>query len=259
MIITPQKRILFLLLLLSYLLFSYYIFNGWWYSSIGTLLILLFSYLLWKKEYLTSTGLKLRLKNVIVSVVLAFLVIIAALALMKTIAARHNILILFTNGRNYFHDIFYTLNEEIVLGSIILFWLTRRKNIKPLYASAGLAVVFALVHYIAYRWVFLEKGIVSIEALAALFFIGLVRNNLILITGHVGYSWALHFGWMAVMFGSYHVSTETSVAVPDYMKFNIYLGSAEVLIISFVLAGIGLFFMLRHGSRGQYKGHQITS
>lgn len=246
MIITPQKRILLLFLLLSYLLFSYYVFNGWWYSSIGTLLILLFSHLLWKKEYLTNTGLKLRLKNVIVSFVLALVVIIAALALMKTIAASHNILILFTNWRNYFHDIFYTLNEEIVLGSMILFWLTRKKNIKPLYASACLAVFFAIVHYIAYRWVFLEKGIISMETLASLFFIGLVRNNLILITGHVGYSWALHFGWMAVMFGSDHIYTETGVAVSDYVKFNIYLGSAEMLIISLVLAGISLFLMLRH-------------
>ena len=252
MIITPKKRIFFLLLLLSYLLFSYNIFNGWWYSLIGTMLILLFSYLLWKREYLASTGLKLRLSNVIVSIVLALVVIIAALALMKAIAAKHNILILFTNGRNYFHDIFYTLNEEIVLGAIILFWITRRKNMKPLFASAGLAVFFALVHYIAYRWIFLEKGIIGIEALTTLFFIGLVRNNLILITGHVGYSWALHFGWMAVMFGSYHVYRETSDAVSDYIKFNIYLGSAEMLIISFVLAGISLFFMQKHHATGQH-------
>ena len=251
MIITPVKRIYFLLLLLSYLLFSYYIFDGWWYSSIGTLLILFFSKLLWKREYLTNTGLKLQLKNVIVSFVLAFLVIVAALALMKAIAAKHDIMILFTNWHYYFHDIFYTLNEEIALGSIILFWLTRKKNIKPLYTSAGLAVFFAMIHYIAYRWIFLEKGIVSIEALGTLFFIGLVRNNLILITGHVGYSWALHFGWMAVMFGSYHVYTETSVEVSDYMKFNIYLGSAELLIISIVLAGISLFFMARHQGTGQ--------
>jgi hypothetical protein len=252
MIITPRKRIFFLLLLLSYLLFSYNAFHGWWYSSLGNLLILFFSYLIWKSEFLLTTGLKLRVKTVIISIVLAAVVIVAALLIMKFIAAKRNIIILFTNWSNYFHDIFYTLNEEIILGAIILFWLTRRKKIKPLYASAGLAVFFVLVHYIAYRWIFIDKGIIGIEALSTLFLIGLIRNNLIIITGHIGYSWALHFGWMAVMFGSYHVYTETNLPVSEYMKFNIYLGSAEMLIISFILAGVSLFFLIRHPGTHQH-------
>ena len=54
--ITQQKR-WGELLLLSYLLFSYYTFGGWWNSSIGTILIIIFSSRIWPNDYLKVTGL----------------------------------------------------------------------------------------------------------------------------------------------------------------------------------------------------------
>ena len=239
-----MRRIWFLSLIASYLLLSYYALGGWWNSSAGTLLIILFSYLVWHKDYTANTGLKTGLKTVILSIALAAIVIFCSFMVMKHIAAGYNVTIQATTWKNYYHDIFYTLNEEIVLGAIILFWLTRRKKIRPLWASTGLALVFALIHFVFYKWIFLERGIIGVSALGTLFLIGFLRNSLILVTGHIGYSWALHFGWMAVMFGSNHLNRETGIALEDYEKFNVYLGSPIMVMITAVLAASALAYLI---------------
>jgi CHASE2 domain-containing sensor protein len=59
-----KRIILFSLLGLSYGFFSYYFFGGWWNSSVGSLLIVLFSYLIWHKDFLKHTGLQLGLKTI---------------------------------------------------------------------------------------------------------------------------------------------------------------------------------------------------
>ena len=242
----PSLSILwFNLLLLSYLLFSYYVFGGWWNSCVGTILIIMFSYLTWRKDFIKITGLKIDFKGILASLILAALITIFALLIMKYIAEKRMIKIQFSVWKNYYHDIFYILNEEIVLGAILLFKLINNLKMRPIAASVGLAVVFSLIHYVFYRWIFLDRGIMQISTLVTLFLIGFVRNNLILVSGHIGYSWALHFGWMAIMFGSFHYSIEKQQAVSEIEKFNTYLGSNEMLIISTILAVISLIYWIK--------------
>jgi len=143
--------------------------------------------------------------------------------------------------RYYYHDAFYTLNEEIVIGALILYFLIGKIKITPILSSIGLALFFSLIHFVFYKWLFTDKGIIHITALISLFLIGLARNNLILINGHIGYSWALHFGWIAIMFGSIHLNDNTHEAISELDRFNIYLGSKEILVISILLALISLF------------------
>ncbi len=183
-----NKKILFLLLVLSYLLFSYYYFGGWWNSSIGTLLILFFSYLIRKKDFLRYAGLRQDLKTIGKSVLLAGIIIISAFLIMNYIAERHNVQIKFTNWRDYYHDVFYILNEEIVLGAILLNELVNKVKIKPLIAAIAVAVFFSLSHYVFYMWIFNDRGFIGFTTLITLFFVGFVRNILILKTGHIGYS-----------------------------------------------------------------------
>jgi len=249
-----KRRILFLLLLLSYLLFSYYAVGGWWNSSVGTALILFFSYLLWNNDFLQQTGLQLNFKTIIRSLILAMFITFNSYMVMRHIAGRYNTVIMFSEWRNYYHDIFYTLNEEIVLGAMLLFILTRRWKIRPFTASILLAVVFALIHYVFYRWIFLDRGIIEISTLTTLFFVGFVRNSLIVLTGHIGYSWALHFGWMAVMLGSAHIDLVNEKILGELVKFNTYLGSAEMVITSIIIAGICLVFWIKNKMRIEVSG-----
>jgi len=233
------------LLILSHVLLSYYFLRGWWVSSLGSILILLFSYLIWKNDFLKVIGLTIDFKIGIKSIILAGLVTICSLLLMKYIAHKQNIMIQCRNWRDYYHDIFYILNEEIVLGAIILYFLVNERKLKPIIASAGLAVVFSLIHFIFYKWIFNDKGIIEITTLITLFLIGFIRNNLILHTGHIGYSWALHFGWMVIMFGSFHIYSDSMNPLPEPDRFNIYLGSIEMLTLSLVLALGSLIYMKR--------------
>lgn len=245
MISLLKRKILFALLILSYLLFSYYYFGRWWNSSVGSVLILFFSYLIWKKDFLKQVGLQLDFKTVVKSLLLAGLITICAFLIMKYIAGRNDIQIRFTSWRDYYHDIFYILNEEIVLGAILLFYLINKRKIRPVTASIGLAVLFALIHFVFYKWIFDSRGLIGISTLTTLFLVGFVRNSLIFQTGHIGYSWALHFGWMAVMFGSIHVDMDTGNSLTELRRFNLYLGSGEMLAISIIVAGLSILYWIK--------------
>jgi hypothetical protein len=163
---------------------------------------------------------------------------------MKNIAEKNNITIHISKWIDYYHDAFYILNEEIVIGALILFYLTEKRRIKPIFASVGLAILFSVIHFVFYRWIFTDKGIIQITALMTLFFIGCLRNNLIILTGHIGYSWALHFGWMVIMFGCIHLQNDTRMTISEPDRFNTYLGSLEMLFISIVLAAISFIYWL---------------
>ncbi len=231
-----------MLLFLSYLMMSYYYFGGWWNSSVGTLLIIGFSYLIWGKEFLRIIGLHIDSKTFLKTIILTAIILCGATFLMKIIAERHHFVIRFSNWQNYYHDIFYIINEEIVLGAIVLSTMINRFKIKPIISSILLAVIFSTIHFIFYKWIFLERGTISVITLINLFLIGIVRNNLIIRTGHIGYSWALHFGWMAIMFGSSHINTiDSNIRLSEPEKFNLYLGSVEMLIVCLILVTISLF------------------
>jgi hypothetical protein len=240
-----QIRIYAAMLFMSYLLFSYYVLGGWWNSSVGTLLILGFSFLIKKNKFPEFTGIKLSPKNLIISLCLAAFLVFLFHYILKSIAKQNNAGLIFTNWKNYYHDFFYTLNEEIVLGAIAINICFNKFKLKPITISLVLALLFSIIHYIFYRWIFLEKGILLIPTLLTLFFIGILRNNLIIITKHIGFSWALHFSWMAIMFGSYHFYRSTNIALTEYQRFNLYLGSKPLIFTTLILALLSSLYLLR--------------
>ncbi len=247
-----RNRVLTVLLLSSYLVFTYYVFKGWWYSSIGTVVILFFSYLIWGNRFLVVTGLRLKGKNILITFILAVIIIFFSVIIIKYIGSKYGVTVSYTDFGNYYHDVFYILNEEIILGGIAIYILLNKYNLSPLVASAALALAFSLIHFVFYRWIFLETGIIKVESLTVLFLVGFVRNNLIIIFRHIGYSWALHFGWMVVMFGSAPYRVDTGMGLTEPEKFNMFLGSHEMLIISGILGIISLIYMIR-----KYNPHFI--
>jgi len=236
--------LLFTLLILIYVLFSYSFLGDWLFSSIGSILIILLSYLIWGKSFLKQIGLQLNLLAIAKSIMLAVIIAACSLLIMKHIGSKYNVRIEYYNWRDYYHVLFYVLNEEIVLGAILLFALVYKWKIRPLVASLCLAVVFSLIHYIFYKWIASESGILGISTLITLFLVGFVRNSLIIQSGHIGYSWALHFGWIAIMFGSGHTYMDSHMYFSEPDRFNLYLGSIEMLIISIILAGFFLAYWI---------------
>ena len=245
MIVRLKIPLLFSLIFLVYVLFSYFFFNGWWNSSIGSILIIFLSYLIWKKGFLKQIGLQLNLQTITKSIILAIIIAACSLLIMKNIGNKNDIQIEYFNWRDYYHDIFYILNEEIVIGAILLFALINKWKIRPVIASLCLAIFFSLIHYSFYKWIAADRGVLGILTLITLFLAGFVRNSLFIQTGHIGYSWALHFGWIAIMFGSSHSNLTTNMYVAEPERFNLYLGSVEMLIISVILAGFFLAYWIK--------------
>jgi hypothetical protein len=74
--------------------------------------------------------------------------------------------------------------------------------------------------------------------------VGVLRNNLIMYCRHIGYVWAIHFGWIAVMLGSIHRHGQTGQHLSELERFNLYLGSPTMLAISTVLALLSLYLLV---------------
>jgi len=252
MILRLRIPLLFTLLILIYVLFSYSFLGDWQYSSIGTILIIFLSFLIWGNGFLEKVGLQLNLETLVKSIILVVIIAGCSFLIMKYIGNKNDIRIEYYNWRDYYHVMFYVLNEEIVLGAILLFTLVYKWKVRPIVASICLAVGFALIHYVFYRWVFTDRGVLGISTLMTLFLVGIVRNGLILYTGHIGYSWALHFGWIAIMFGSRHTNINKNMYLSELESFNTYLGSTEMLVLSIIIAGIFLAYWLR-----KYNPHQV--
>ncbi len=247
-----ERIILFSLLGISYGAFSYWYFGGWWNSSLGSILIIFLSYVIWKNAFIEQIGLQLNFTTIIKSVILAVAVILGAYLVMRYISGRHHVVIHYTRWQDYYHDIFYILNEEIMLGAIPLFALIRKKKMKPITASITLALMFSLIHFVLYKWVMHERGSIQVITLVNLFLIGFVRNSLIVLTGHIGYSWALHFGWMVVMFGSLHTNSITYENIIEPDRFNLYLGSVEMLIISLIITTASIAYWIKTRFKERY-------
>ena len=158
-------------------------------------------------------------------------------------AGNHDISIRPHSWRSGFHIAFYVLNEEIVLGAVILFLMVKRLNLKAVSATIYLALFFALMHFVFYRWVFDDRGILEVSTLISLFMIGIFRNTLILYFDQIAYSWAFHFAWMLVMFGFDHTGGTHGESLAEFSRFNLYLGTWQMIIISSFLASAGILFL----------------
>jgi hypothetical protein len=240
---------LFASIFIVHVLFSY---NWWWQSSVGTLLILALSWALWQQNFLERVGISfLSSKRLLfVTAILLALVALASCYLCLSIAQELQVEIFWSSWHSYFHGAFYTLNEEIVLGAILVLTATKIIPLPLPWISLLLAVIFALIHLAFYQWIFLDRGTLQISTLITLLMIGFLRNNLIMYCRHIGYVWAIHFGWIAVMLDSVHRYGKTGQHLSELEQFNLYLGSPTMLTISTLLALLSLFLLL-----GQDRHH----
>ncbi|MFP4060156.1 MAG: type II CAAX prenyl endopeptidase Rce1 family protein [Bacteroidota bacterium] len=242
-----QKILLFILVLSVYLLFSYNYFQGWWYSAIGTSGILILAWLIWKKNFLIKTGLKINIRDVGITIVLTALILYLGYKLVNAIGEPLDLKPNCQNWRGIAHIFFYTLNEEIVLGAMLLFYLRNKfPNLGDVIISAVVAFLFAMGHFVFYQFVFIpNQGILLHTTMLTLFFTGMIRNALILKYNHVGFSWAIHFGWMAVFFGCYPVNTTTGEHLKESELFNIFLGSPVMVSFSGIIMFGAVYLLLK--------------
>lgn len=240
-VITKLSTILLIIsIIFVHLLFSYNYFNGWWYSFLGTNIIILLSYFAWKREFLTITGLNLSLRTLLFSILIMGLVILTSALIISFSKGSEGLLFNTGNWKSYFHQVFYIVNEEIIMGSLPIYFLIKKLNMNKWLVATGIALLFSILHFAFYLWVFDQRGLLKLTTLVTLFLVGFFRNTLIIRNGHIGYSWAFHFGWMSVMFGSFpQYSDGTPLREPE--SFNLFLGSWSMMIIAMILV-LGMSF-----------------
>jgi hypothetical protein len=229
----------------SYLGLNYVVSLGRWLSFTGTILIIFFSYLAWPNNFKQLLGIPNKLKQYCIIMALLLIIYFSIYYLIEFICLQQNISFQRMSSIGLNHIFFYTLNEEFVLGALLLFSLKNKfTKINPVYISILAAAVFSLPHYIMYRWIFETYAVLSIITLLSLFFIGVLRNNLILKTRHIGYSWALHYCWINIMLGFYFYYNSTHYVLSEVDRFNIFIGNGVTFTIALIFAFISTIWLL---------------
>lgn len=234
-----------LCVIVSYLSLNYAVSRGRWLSMIGTGLIVLFSYLSWPNRFKQLLGIPVKVKQYF-AIIISLPVIFALIYwLISYISSLNNIGIISRNIFRLDHIFFYTLNEELILGALLLFSLKNKFNkLNPLFISIGIAFIFSAAHYIMYRWIFEVHTAIDLLTLASLLLIGVLRNNLILKTGHIGYSWALHLCWINIMLGFSFYYKADNYFVSEIETFYIFIGNRLTFAIAFTLASLSAIWLL---------------
>ena len=245
------KTILIISLLLSYLIFTYAL---WWMSLLGTALIFLFARLFWSKNSVEKVGFKISKKEIIISLLIFVVVVLSAYWIINRITIENNILFIpfFHENlwyRNVFKTIGQTINEEIVLGALLLGYVRFIfKKVNPVVISIGVALIFCLFHFLFFYFritSYTNFGTLSILCLFSIFFVGIIRNNCILSTGHIGYAWAIHFGWNLIFMDSSFYINNRLINEPNL--FNYVLGNNIVAAgtLLLMLLSFGLYFIYK--------------
>lgn len=232
-----KKLNLVSLIVLAHLTFSYYYFPWFYSSAIGTIAILLLAWLTWKKEFIYWVGIQIKTTEILY-VFIAFIVFLfGSYFLVKVVDQQQNIQFFPGNYKNFSHTLFYTLNEEIILGALFLKGIRHYfKKLPDWQISVGVAIIFSIIHFVFFKWIFNNSGNLGTFTLLSLVAVGIARNNLILRTGHIGYSWALHFGWIYIMLGSLHYNPISQQYLTDLERFEFYLGDFRILGVCIALA-----------------------
>ncbi|MBN2353107.1 MAG: CPBP family intramembrane metalloprotease [Spirochaetales bacterium] len=238
--------VLVLLLLAGYVFFTYSSAGGVMLGALGTIFIVICASLAWPERYKEYLGLIDLRKAWLASLALILLTGGIAFVLIRAIAAARGIGFgLDTAGLlpALSQIPFQTLNEELVLGALLLLSLRRRFRRPPsLLLSFAAALAFSLLHLAFYAAVAGEnRGPLTPVTLASLFLAGLIRNNFILYQRSVWAAWAVHIGWNAVFLGPFVLD-----AMNEPTRFNIFLGSYLTLaFFAALLAASSLFLFLR--------------
>ena len=137
------------------------------------------------------------------------------------------------------------LNEEVVLGALLLFGLERHVPHRVLLAIV-VSAVFAGLHFLLYRVGGMQHTLLP-ATLVTLFAVGVLRSGWILQARHIGYAWALHAGWNLVMFSGRWQESETERTLTEPEVFDALLGSRPLTLLSVIAAGMLLLVMSRSG------------
>jgi hypothetical protein len=89
------------------------------------------------------------------------------------------------------------------------------------------------MHQALYYWSPVQPGILlSIQTILTLFFVGILRNALILKTRKIAYSWAIHLSFNMIFFSGFYINNTTEEFASEPERFNIVFGNLTMVLIT---------------------------
>lgn len=146
---------------------------------------------------------------------------------------------------NYLYYLPETLNEEMLIGALLLFELERKfiKLNKSIIAIA-VAIVFSLMHQGLYRWSPVQTGeLLTFTTILTLFFVGVLRNALILKTRKITFSWAIHLSFNIIFFSGFFIDKQSQLVISEPEKFNLVFGNLSMLLLTALLAFLSVIWL----------------
>jgi hypothetical protein len=146
---------------------------------------------------------------------------------------------------DYLYYIPETFNEEIFIGALLLMGLERNfKRLDKNVIAVGVALIFSLMHQALYIWSPVQTGILlSIQTILTLFFVGILRNVLILQTRKIAYSWAIHLSFNMIFFSGFYINNTTEKFASEPDRFNIVFGNLSMVLITGLIAASSLIWL----------------
>ena len=134
------------------------------------------------------------------------------------------------------------------------------RNFKTLDKNAiaiSVALIFSLMHQALYKWSPVQPGLVlTTQTILTLFFVGILRNALILKTRKIAYSWAIHLSFNMIFFSGFYINNSTEKFASEPERFNIVFGNLTMVMITGLLAIISLIWL--NMNKLNNKGQKTT-
>ena len=221
--------------------------DHWWAFIPATVAIVAALRLLLGREWLDYAGLKLPPVHALLAVVAFVLIATGSNMLLRHVYEAGGLRADAPVIEDQIGFLFQAFNEEILFRALLIGLLIQWIPSAPV-VSLGAAFLFAAAHFLLYRFGTLHM-VLSLTALATLFFAGVAMNNLYLAFRHIGFSWALHAGWNVVWLPATIYDAATHERLYEPQIFDRVLGSPTVVAAACVLAILSFVLLARRGGR----------
>lgn len=136
------------LIIVIFVILNYLVDVSKFFSFMATLGIFSVGYFTWKQKILEIFYLKVEFKTLLLAWFISVLFSTIVFLITKFLNSGLVFIKLDTSGL-YFHDIFYTLNEEIVFCALLFGSMVKYlKKFKPIYVSIFSSALFSFLHLI---------------------------------------------------------------------------------------------------------------
>ncbi|MEW5870706.1 MAG: hypothetical protein AB1894_15645 [Chloroflexota bacterium] len=248
-----MKTALVVLMFVTHVLMSYS--GGWsiWLSSLGSVLIGILAWVTWPAQWKERLGLKIPWWEALLAAALAPVWMALLYAAIRAITPPQGITYLTVFAVEGFvnlsclHLLGQTLGQEMLFGALLLYTVRQKFAKASLLLVATLAALcFSLLHSVFYRWIVMPAngGRLTLGALFVLLAIGVLRNTLILKSGHIAYAWSLHLSISLVGLAGTYISA-SGTELGEAAIFNSILGAPLAVAAGAVMLGACGFWLAR--------------